>query len=82
MLALGNRCVICGRTECLTFDCIRPMGHSHHCMNGNQRLRFYYRQWRAGNLQVLCAECNTRKSNGPMPPYVYPGVKLAGLRAR
>jgi 5-methylcytosine-specific restriction endonuclease McrA len=61
---LGERCAACGSRGDLEFDVIVPTRapKSHH---GNysfaQRMIFYCRQLSAGNLQVLCSKCNSRK---------------------
>ena len=70
LIVLGNRCVHCGATSCLTFDCIKPMGDAHHRMSTDQRMCYYHKQARAGNLQILCADCNTRKSARENPAYI------------
>jgi 5-methylcytosine-specific restriction endonuclease McrA len=70
LLILGNRCVHCGATNCLTFDCIRPTGDAHHRMSTDQRMCYYHKQSRAGNLQILCADCNTKKSARENPAYI------------
>ena len=57
----GNKCRFCGATEDLQFDCIRPMGDAHHRKNANGRMLFYRKQFKAGNLQVLCGKCNAEK---------------------
>ena len=61
MGVLGGVCVICGATEGLEFDCIRPMGDRHHRYDTSQRMCFYRRQYAEGNLQLLCGSCNGRK---------------------
>ncbi|MGC2355273.1 MAG: hypothetical protein WA491_04370 [Candidatus Acidiferrum sp.] len=60
---LGGKCRYCGLSSNLTFDCIRPMGHAHHKAGSVGRILFYREQMRAGNLQVLCAGCNSRKQH-------------------
>ncbi len=60
---LGNVCAHCGTTENLEFDCIRPRGDKHHRGEASQRMCFYRRQFREGNLQVLCNMCNGRKGD-------------------
>ena len=62
METLGNRCVECGSLAPLVFDCIDPTGDAHHRMDTSARMSFYFRQHQAGNLQILCDACNTRKS--------------------
>lgn len=61
MAVLGGKCVRCALTTNLTFDCIRPTGDRHHRMSSVQRVTYYMRQMRAGNLQVLCHACNSAK---------------------
>ena len=70
MTILKPVCVLCGTTECLTFDCIKPMGDAHHKGSTDQRMTFYRRQFRAGNLQVLCSSCNSAKQAKEMQPYL------------
>lgn len=70
MQVLGAKCAHCGTTGGLTFDCIRPTGPAHHRLSSVNRMTFYVQQFRAGNLQVLCVTCNSRKSNKENPRYV------------
>lgn len=65
MEILGPRCNYCGDTEpkTLEFDCVKPMGDKHHRMDTSARMSFYRRQFREGNLQVLCRYCNNTKGN-------------------
>lgn len=61
---LGRKCRECGAREDLEFDLIVPDHEpkSHHGkLSWSQRMKFYCRQLMAGNLQVLCSPCNTRK---------------------
>jgi len=67
---LGGKCQICGVKNNLTFDCIKPMGHSHHKAGSVARITFYRSQMRLGNLQLLCHDCNSRKRDLPMARYV------------
>lgn len=63
---LGSRCAACGGRDDLELDVIIPdaVAKSHHgSMSSNQRAVFYCRQLAAGNLQVLCSKCNSRKNN-------------------
>lgn len=62
---LGGRCEYCGSTQDLEFDCILPDGHkSHHArMDPSWRMSFYRQQHEAGNLQILCTHCNSRKGD-------------------
>lgn len=60
---LGNVCAHCGTDENLEFDCVSPKGHRHHRGDASQRMCFYRRQFREGNLQVLCTVCNARKGD-------------------
>lgn len=60
--ALGSRCAACADTERLTFDCMVPAGSGHHSFESSQRMCFYRRQARQGNLQLLCEQCNAIKS--------------------
>lgn len=60
---LGGRCVVCGTTEQLTFDCISPTGHtvrkSGKCISA--RASHYRQQLANGNLQLLCNHHNAKK---------------------
>jgi len=64
---LGCKCAACGVVKDLEFDVIVPMkqAKSHHeKFSFAQRMIFYCRQLSAGNLQVLCSKCNSRKHRG------------------
>jgi len=63
MSTLGAVCVACGDRENLTFDCKTPCGHAHHRKEFSARVSFYRAQHRNGNLQVLCAPCNSAKGD-------------------
>ena len=67
---LGRRCRLCGCKECLTFDCIVPRGGLHHRLSSADRMTFYCREARLGNLQVLCFDCNVKKSAHPQARYL------------
>ena len=78
---LGKCCAACGHKKDLEFDIIvpTPLPKSHHQnMSFAQRMIFYCRQLSAGNLQVLCSRCNSRKHRGERR-YIVPhcGVKVA-----
>jgi hypothetical protein len=62
-MILGGQCACCGSAEKLTFDCIEPMGHDHHRKNAPERISFYRKQMRAGNVQLLCESCNGLKAD-------------------
>ena len=70
LAVLGGKCVLCGTTQNLTFDCRVPRGGKHHQLSLDQRMSFYLREWRACNLQVLCDICNSTKQDKPMPTYI------------
>lgn len=61
-VALGSDCCRCGSIVDLQFDCILPTGNKHHKMGSVQRTSFYYRQFMAENLQLLCKTCHQRKT--------------------
>lgn len=67
---LGGRCVDCGTTACLTFDCIVPTGNAHHKLSSSQRVSYYVRQLRLGNLTVRCSLCNSKKGAKILPRYL------------
>jgi 5-methylcytosine-specific restriction endonuclease McrA len=60
---LGCKCAKCSNLFELEMDCIIPMGHEHHRKGFYRRMIFYRRQFRAGNLQLLCPDCHTEKTN-------------------
>ncbi len=66
MAALGNVCAGFGRkcrnTKHLELDCIKPVGNMHAKWGYDTRVRFYIKQFKAGNLQILCNKCHERKS--------------------
>ena len=62
MMVLGYACVKCGAEDDLEFDCIEPQGDHHHRMDTSHRMCFYWRQYRAGNLQILCSKCHNIKT--------------------
>lgn len=66
--ALGNECNRCGSDGPLEFDCIKPQGHAHHAQSTDYRATFYWRQARAGNLQLLCRDCHQDKSAADQRP--------------
>lgn len=64
---LGPKCAACGGVKDLEFDVIVPQEEpkSHHeRFSFAQRMIFYCRMLTAGNLQVLCSKCNSRKQRG------------------
>lgn len=62
VLALGGKCKMCPATDELEMDCITPQGSFHHYMPWPERVRFYWQQFLAGNLQALCQRCHRRKT--------------------
>jgi 5-methylcytosine-specific restriction endonuclease McrA len=80
MRQLGSRCVACGATEGLTFDCIRPAGNHHHKMGSLGRIGFYRDQARRCNLQILCLGCNSRKGAKANPAFrPTPAISAASI---
>jgi len=69
--ALGNKCAKCPATDKLQFDCVDSNVEMHwQNYDWSQRMSFYRRQFKAGNLQLLCNVCHgqkTRKDNPPIP---------------
>lgn len=59
--ALGAFCRVCGDRDNLSFDCRAPRGSAHHALSSIQRVTFYIREARTGNLQLLCRACNSIK---------------------
>lgn len=72
---LGGACARCKCEHSLQLDCIIPQGDRHHRMEFSARVSFYWRQFRAGNLQVLCDRCNSLKGDGPQ----FPGLPAPSL---
>ena len=62
MTALGGCCSRCRRVVNLQFDCIVPCGDEHHRLDTARRCTFYWRQYRQGNLQILCETCHSVKT--------------------
>jgi hypothetical protein len=63
--ALGSKCTVCHATTDLEFDCREPRGHAHHGGSTDQRMLFYRREARRGNLQLLCSKHNALKADMP-----------------
>lgn len=66
---LGNIChwINCTETKNLQFDCIQAMGHKHHRCGQSSRASFYLRQYKLGNLQLLCKKHHGIKSVAEHP---------------
>jgi hypothetical protein len=66
LMVLGFCCKKCGhegnKKNPLTFDCIEPRGDEHHKYDTSHRMCFYWREHRAGNVQILCSICNSKKA--------------------
>lgn len=58
----GNKCARCPAVVDLQFDCIQPMGATHHGMGMYDRMIFYVLMSRNNNLQLLCPACHQIKS--------------------
>jgi len=75
---LGSKCAACGSKKNLEFDLIvptpLPKSH-HHNLSFAHRMIFYCRQLSAGNLQVLCSKCNSRKMRSHTR-YIVPAVRV------
>lgn len=76
---LGNICawMNCTATEKLQFDCIQAMGHGHHRCGQRKRASFYWRQYKADNLQLLCPKHHAIKSKTEHPSYKAPIDELS-----
>jgi 5-methylcytosine-specific restriction endonuclease McrA len=59
---LGRICAVCRQGGILEMDCILPQGDQHHRFSASDRAFFYQRQFRAGNLQLLCPRCHAVKT--------------------
>lgn len=66
---LGGKCLHCGVTTNLSFDCIKPTRDGHARLDSVRRVSYYLRQMRAGNLQLLCSRCNSVKRDLEAPRY-------------
>lgn len=76
--ALGSKCAHCGGTAQLEFDCIKPLGHDHHKAGYVARATFYRRQFKAGNLGLLCEACHAQKTENDRH---WLEETIAGIRA-
>lgn len=71
LLKHGAKCAECGAEPSiatpwvrLTLDIVVPCDHGkHHDYEWSWRVSFYNQQDKAGNLQVLCLQCNSRKGH-------------------
>lgn len=61
--ALGGCCKKCGTEDDLCFDCIIPTGDEHHKGSTDQRILFYLKMNKIGNLQLLCQKHNSSKGS-------------------
>ncbi len=59
---LGSECAVCGTVFDLQFDCIEPCGDAHHKMSQDQRICFYRKQDKIGNVQLLCKAHHLEKT--------------------
>lgn len=62
VIALGSKCNRCPKVTDLQFDCIVRQGPAHHLMSWPDRIRFYWAQHLANNIQLLCADCHLLKT--------------------
>src|SRR5262249_53207718 len=58
---LGSKCAACGATDELQLDLVSAAGVQTHGNGRTGRICFYVRQWRMGNVRLLCADCNELK---------------------
>lgn len=65
---LGRCCALCGATERLTFDHIRPADWPRNKYSSHERLKLYLLEARLGNIQVLCHSCNASKGRRQLQP--------------
>lgn len=65
IVALGGKCVHCGTTERLEFDHINPDSRTWDLRRAGMfySMTLYWRDYRAGLLQLLCRHCNAVKSD-------------------
>ena len=61
-LELGGRCARCPETRALEFDCVVSKGDAHHLMPWPRRIRWYWLEHLAGNIQLLCRKCHNLKT--------------------
>lgn len=59
---LGNKCTLCGSTENLEFDHIKPNGFGAS-RGRDKRAWDWFISYAEGNLQILCKKCNREKSD-------------------
>jgi hypothetical protein len=67
---LGGKCLDCGYPRGLQFDLKISDGGHHHRFSWPKRIRFYFRQFQLGNVELRCAACHQEKTarlSGPAP---------------
>ena len=79
IIVLGAKCVDCGATDRLTFDCKIAMGPDHHKLDTSARISFYRSMLAVDNLALRCHSCNSRKGNGPTITTDHHKKRLAAL---
>jgi 5-methylcytosine-specific restriction endonuclease McrA len=61
---LGSKCAACGSELYLELDLVVAPKNTNHGNGSLGRLCFYIRQWRMGNVRLLCGSCNRMKAAG------------------
>lgn len=61
MAKLGGKCVKCGATDNLTFDCKIPQGHEHHRMSFDRRMSFIARRTKSATCNYCVNRTMTRR---------------------
>jgi hypothetical protein len=79
--ALGGRCQRCREIADLTVDVLRASDTRHHGMSPAQRVSYYWREYRRGNLRILCAGCHAQDA-GRQDGYSTQRTSMTPVRAR
>jgi 5-methylcytosine-specific restriction endonuclease McrA len=66
--ALGGKCVKCSSEEQLTFDHLYRRDWIACKVASDWRISIYYREWKNGLIQLLCAKCNSKKGPSEQLP--------------
>ena len=62
LFLLGGYCKLCGVIKDLEFDHVIPIDWIPSAKSQSQRAAEYRREFRKGNLQILCKKCHAKKT--------------------